>query len=101
MNQHIPVDLIQLISEFCDVLTALRIVQLNKETNKKIRIISLIDELGNLNDHILNQKKFRNLIRLDVWNNPRVKNIKHLKKLKELDVGYNCGVDDEQIKKLD
>src|SRR5579872_124156 len=94
-------DLIQYISEFTDIITLLRIVILNKKTAAKIKIKYINDHFKILNDDILQQVRYHDLIKLNISYNPYVSIINHLTKLQELYIaGQFCNVSNEQLQTL-
>ena len=95
-------NLVQCISEFTDLKTCLKIVCMCKWTahNIKIKYVNDEDLCRKITDHILEQKKYSHLIELNVNNNQKVRKISHLSYLQKLDIGFNCGVTNDEIKDL-
>ena len=50
---------------------------------------------------ILQQHKFRFVVKLNAWNNSNITNVSFMKNLKELDAAEFCGIDQEGIEGLD
>ena len=95
---YIPVQLIQLISDFLDFETNLKLSQINKEIRNNIQIKYVNN--SKITDSILRQFKYKKIVRLNAFNNPKIKKIGHMKNLQELDAGENCGVSDDSIQEL-
>src|SRR5579872_5246992 len=98
-------DLIQYISEYTDLYTALNIAITCKwmADNLKIKYIDTYqyENYFKLNDRVLQQKKYSDLIKLVINNNRNISDLNHLKKLQELDIrGLDCNVNDKHIQNL-
>ena len=92
---------VQYISEFTDINTCLNIVSLCCWTRDKLKIKYIRELKKNLNDAILQQKRYLNLIVLNLNRNYKISKIAHLIHLKELDIsGLCCGVNDDQLQNL-
>ena len=95
-------DLLNLIFNKLDFLNQIRLKQVCKFYYNNLHIIDLynIDYKYKklLNDEIL--KNYHYIKYLDVWNNPKIKNISHMKNLKKLDCSFQCEISDEDIKDL-
>src|SRR5690606_30605214 len=95
-------DLLQIIVDFSKIKESLFICRLNKKTYKKIKIHYLNEDKFSqkITNKILKQKKYSHLISLNLSNNSQILNVNHMKNLKILDAGEDCGIDDEGISKL-
>jgi hypothetical protein len=94
----IPRDLIQYISDFCDTQTSIHISRLNANLNQHIKIFRIDCGLEYfLTDQILKQKKYIGLKKLNTYNNPNITTVNHMTALKQLNAGWNCGIDDAGI----
>ena len=71
---------------------------LNKITQKRIKIRYITESKKSLTDQILEQERY-DLIWLNASNNPRIKTVRYMNKLKKLDATGNCGINDEGIQK--
>ena len=91
---------LQYISEFTDIITCLNMVCLCIYTRNNLQIKYIPDNKRNLNDIILQQKRYLHLIVLNAFNNPKISKIGHLIELKELNAGCSCGIGDDQLQKL-
>src|SRR5439155_584370 len=96
-------DLLNLIFNKLDFLNQIRLKQVCKFYYNNLHIIDLynIDYKYKklLNDEIL--KNYHYIKYLDVWNNPKIKNISHMKNLKKLHCSDYCSISNEDIKDLD
>lgn len=100
MNQmsHIAIQLIQLIGEYLDFLTNLRLCRLNRETNRHIFIKNIYHP--RMTDLTLEQKKYQRATKLDALMNMAITWINHLKKLEVLYIKEYSGIDAEALRGL-
>src|SRR5437016_3624985 len=89
----------QIIINKCIIESQLQILLTCRILVDRIYILYL-NELF-LNDKILNQHKFRFVIKLNACHNPSITNVKHMHNLVELDAeGNNCGICQDGISGL-
>ena len=96
----IPVELIQIISEFTDFKTQLKLTELCKECNNYLKIFEIMDRkiTLKLTQEILYQKKYDQLVKLSVNHNGKIHNVNHLKNtLSELHCGFGCEINQSGI----
>ena len=88
---------------FYDLKDTINLYNLNKDHQHNIIITNLYDiELKNkLNQQIIEQNKYKYVERLNAFDNEKIYNVNHMKEtLKILNCGYNCGIDQNGISKL-
>lgn len=99
----IPIEIVQHITDYCDCRTTVQIISSCKTFRQDIYIKYMYNISWNtrrrLNDYILTQNMFRNLIQLDIRDNERIINVSYLTMLKKLDV-RNSKLTQDSIKGL-
>src|ERR1700691_1893595 len=95
-------DIWQIILNQCHLKLQLQILLTSKYLGNRLYILTLDDSKLTrfMNDQILMQNKFREVMILNACNNPNIKNISFLKKLIELKANGNCGIDQDGIRNL-
>ena len=89
---------------FYDLRDIINLYNLDKDHQHNI-IISLNNKesecIDRLNQQIIEQKKYRYVEKLCVYNNKKIKNMNHMKNtLKKLNCSYGCGIDQNGISNL-
>src|SRR5437764_568078 len=89
------------ISEIIDYYFDMNVVSNSKITDESWILIGSAVK----SDYSIDDDKLR-LIKLNANNNPKIKNVSQILTLKELNIGWDCGVNDEgiyglQLMKLD
>ena len=99
MEYQLPIEIWQVIVNFCDSLNQIRFCQISKFANSYLRVTDLynLDNklLGKLNDEII--KKYPFVVELDACNNNKITNVSGMRSLKKLDTRGNCGINDAGI----
>ena len=90
---------------FYDLKDTTNLYNLNKDHQGNIRIINLYDILqknrNRLDQQIIEQNKYKNVEKLNIDDNEKIKNVNHMKKtLKKLNCNWNCGIDQNGISEL-
>src|SRR3972149_11930314 len=96
----IPKDIIQIISNYCDFLSQIRLSQVNSYFHKNIQIENFRNipkkYLKLLNDNIL--LNYKNIKYLYASDNPNITDVNHLSNLRILEArGDSCGISDNSI----
>ena len=104
---YLCIDVIQIICDFADIKTQLNLTSLSQECYDRIKIRQLSDKCAT--QDVIRQKKFNELQKLNVRDNPKITDVNHLANtLIELDCGWNyiigtycnCGIDQKGISDL-
>src|ERR1700744_6182866 len=96
---------LQKIFNFCDFKYQLYLSSSCKLFNNNLLITDLYNINYNvrslLNDKILKQSKYKHVIKLDAYDNKKIKDVSQMAStLKILDASFNCGIDQNGIKNL-
>ena len=106
----IPIEIQNEISKYMyNIIDVINMHNQSKNHQIEIRIINLYSANEKdshklsfkLTQNIIEQKKFRNIEKLNVCHNSKIINVNHIKEtLKVLKCGYNCGIDQAGIFEL-
>lgn len=104
MDLYIPIEIVNIIFNYSEFLSQIRLTQISKYYNEKLQVVDFynMDEryISKLTNKIL--VRYPNIKKLNVSNNLQVTNINHLEYLEELNAsGMNCGVSDYMMRFLD
>jgi hypothetical protein len=98
-------DVVQVICDFCDLVTQVRLIQSCRtyDENIKIRKLEITDEFSErISQIVLEQKKFNKLQYLDAIKGYKIRNLNHLKDtlLVLICYGHDCTIDQQAIAQL-
>ena len=94
-------DVWQIIFDKLDFMDQIKMRQVSKYFMINFPITNLCDNITeryNLTDELL--KLFPHVMKLDVFFNSKITNVNHMKNLRILYAGDNCGIDDHGIQQL-
>ena len=99
-----PTEIWQTITSFCDPITQINMVSCCSLFYDRLYVTDLFNasqkKLLCLNDDILKQKKFINVVKLWASDNSNITNVAHMRNLRVLNAGGNCGIDKYGVKGL-
>lgn len=97
-----PPEIWQMILDYCDFLSKIRLRQICKSLYVHMRIVDFYNiedkYVENLNDDILKQHSY--IKYLNAFDNANITDVNHLEHLEILDASWNCGIHSSGIKKI-
>src|SRR5687767_1539385 len=95
----LPLELIQIICDKAELKSQIKLIQIDKLCNEKVKLHDFYNVNVKFTDEIL--KSYHNVKYLNVCNDSEVTNINHMKELRILDARRNSGIKNEGIKECD